>query len=103
MSIYKRCPEQANLQRQKQMSGAWAWGRGIMSYFVRGTGRRAAKGPSVVLQTRKPPPCGAPTAFPTGSTGKGRETGSTVPCLLHTLKGRAVWGPLLPGRVGWPA
>lgn len=38
MSIYKRCPEQANLQRQKQMSSAWAWGEGIMSYFVRGTG-----------------------------------------------------------------
>ena len=41
------------------------------SYFVRGMGRRAAKGHSVVLKTRKPPPCGVPTAFPTGKHPEG--------------------------------
>ena len=45
-----------------------------MSYYVRGTGRREAKGPSVDgggLKTRKPPPCGAPTAFCTGKHPEG--------------------------------
>ena len=41
------------------------------SYFVGGMGRRAAKGHSVVLKTWKPPPCGVPTAFPTGKHPEG--------------------------------
>ena len=74
-----------------------------MSNFVRGMGRRAAKGPSVVLKTRKPPPCGAPTAFPTWKHPEGPRDWVHGSLSAAHSQGKSRVGPLLPGRVGWPA
>lgn len=96
MCIYKKCPEQAHLQRRKQVRGAQAWGR-ASGVLCKESGPLVGGGG---LKTRTPPPCGAPTPCSPGSSGKA-ETGSAVPWLLH-IRGEGPCGPLR-GMVGWRA
>ena len=77
-----------------------------MSYYVRGTGRREAKGPSVDgggLKTRKPLLCGAPIAFPMRKHWEGLRDWVHGSLSVPHPQGKGCVGAPPPGGWGWPA
>ena len=94
MCIYKKCPEQAHLQRRKQVRGARAWER-ASGVLCKESGPLVGAGG---LKTRTPPPCGAPTALLAGKQPKGGDGVRGSLATPHP-QGRAVWAPPREGGV----
>lgn len=94
MCIYKKCPEQAHLQRRKQVRGARTWER-ASGVLCKESGPLVGAGG---LKTRTPPPCGAPTALLAGKQPKGGDGVRGSLATPHP-QGRAVWAPPREGGV----